>query len=329
MVNEGQSRRGNTGFSGVFIILVALLINTHAVAQQQDKQDVTSETDPYEGFNRAMFSFNDHLDTYLAKPISDVYLWVTPGILKTGVSNFFGNLKDINVILNDHMQGKFEQGSEDAGRFLANSTFGLLGLFDVASDLGLQKHEEDFGQTLAVWGVPQGAYLVLPILGPTTSRGLPGGVVDMAANPSFYVGFMPVQLVSMLNTRANAEGALKFIDEAAIDPYVFTREAYLQNQQHLISDGNVTATVKVLPLEDEIFDDIDAADSKDKAKSADSGKTDIEIDRKNTVPLEDSNTAKAPETKSVSADSENTSQQAAEEKHKKKKKHSRKMVSPR
>jgi phospholipid-binding lipoprotein MlaA len=218
-----------------------------------------------------MFKFNDHLDDFVAKPISDVYLWATPRIIKTGVTNFFSNLKDINVVLNDHMQGKFEQGSEDTGRLLANSTLGLLGFFDVASDLGLTKHEEDFGQTLAVWGVPQGAYLVLPLLGPTTTRGLPGGVVDAAANPTFYVG-MPVQLVSMLNSRANAEGALKFIDEAAIDPYVFTREAYLQNQKHLISDGNITATVNVLPLEDEIFNDADESDSK-VAKSSSSAET--------------------------------------------------------
>ncbi|MDD4913773.1 MAG: VacJ family lipoprotein [Methylococcales bacterium] len=221
------------------------------------KPEVKSDVDPYEGFNRAMFEFNDYLDDYVAKPISDAYLWAAPSFLKTGVTNFFSNLKDISVILNDHMQGKFEQGAEDTGRLLANSSLGLLGFVDVATDLGLKKHEEDFGQTLAVWGVPQGSYLVLPILGPTTARGLPGGVVDAAANPSFYVG-MPVQLVSMLNTRANAEGALKFINEAAIDPYVFTREAYLQNQQHLISDGKISATVNVLPLEDEIFDDEDA-----------------------------------------------------------------------
>lgn len=230
-------------------------------------KDDDTEVDPYEGFNRAMFGFNNNLDDYLAKPISDAYLWVTPRFVKTGVSNFFSNLKEINVVLNDHMQGKFEQGTEDTGRFLTNSTFGLLGFFDVASELGLQKHEEDFGQTLAVWGVPQGAYLVLPILGPTTTRGLPGGVVDAAANPSFYVG-MPVQLVSMLNTRANAEGALKFINEAAIDPYVFTREAYLQNQQHLITDGKVSATVNVLPLQDEIFNEIDAADNDDHGKDS-------------------------------------------------------------
>lgn len=214
----------------------------------------TSATDPYERFNRAMYRFNNHVDNYVAKPISSAYLWVTPGFLKTGVSNFFSNLKDINVVLNDSMQGKFEQSAEDTGRFLTNTTFGFFGFFDIATILGLPKHEEDFGQTLAVWGFPQGAYLVLPLLGPTTVRGVPGGVLDVAANPSTYVG-MPVNLVSMLNTRANADGAIKFIDDAAIDPYVFTREAYLQHQRHLITDGKITGHVDVLPMEDDLFND--------------------------------------------------------------------------
>jgi len=248
--------------------LLALPLSRCAYAQDRsDQENISSglekkgdkaEIDPYEGFNRSMFSFNDHLDDYVAKPISDAYLWVTPGFLKHGITNFFSNLKDINVVLNDHMQGKFQQGAEDTGRFLTNSTIGFFGLIDVATDLGLKKHEEDFGQTLAVWGVPQGPYLVLPILGPTTTRGLPGSVFDVAANPSSYVGIVPVQVVSMLNTRANADGALKFIDEAAIDPYVFTREAFLQYQQHLITDGKVNASVDVLPLEDEVFGDTDS-----------------------------------------------------------------------
>jgi phospholipid-binding lipoprotein MlaA len=239
----------------------------NSTAAKTGNKDGSSNVDPYESFNRSMFRFNDHLDDYIAKPISDAYLWVTPGFLKSGVTNFFSNLKDINVVLNDHMQGKFGQGIEDTGRFLTNSTVGVLGLFDVASELGLNKHEEDFGQTLAVWGVPQGAYLVLPILGPTTARGVPGGVFDVAANPTSYVG-MPVNLVSMLNTRANAEGALKFIDEASIDPYVFTREAFLQNQKHLINDGKVDANVEVQPLEYDIDSEVDEMAATRKAQSA-------------------------------------------------------------
>jgi phospholipid-binding lipoprotein MlaA len=134
------------------------------------------------------------------------------------------------------MQAKFDQSAQDTGRFLMNSTVGVGGLFDVAKKVGLEQHDEDFEQTLAVWGVPQGTYLVLPILGPVTTRGIPGAVFDTAANPASYVG-APVQLVNLLNIRANAEGSLKFIDEAALDPYVFTRESFLQWRKHLATDG--------------------------------------------------------------------------------------------
>lgn len=213
-----------------------------------------NEVDPYEHINRKIYVFNDTLDAYVAKPISDAYLWVTPEFVQTGIANFFSNLKDINVVLNDVMQGKLQQGMEDTGRFTVNSTVGLLGLFDVATEMGLEKHEEDFDQTLAVWGVPEGPYLVLPVLGPTTPRGIPGSIFDTAANPTTYVG-LPVQLVSMLNARANAEGALKFIDEAALDPYVFTRESFLQYRRNLIADGKIELLDDGLDLEEEFYDD--------------------------------------------------------------------------
>lgn len=205
-------------------------------------QTEVQDHDPYEGFNRKVFGFNNSVDDYVAKPISDAYQFITPKFVQTGVSNFFGNLKTINVVLNDLLQAKFSQSASDTGRFAVNSTFGLLGLFDVASELGLEQHDEDFDQTLAVWGVSPGSYLVLPLLGPSTARGIPGAIFDTAANPASYVG-APVQLVSLLNTRANAEGSLKFIDEAALDPYVFTREAYLQWRKNLSTDGKPDETI--------------------------------------------------------------------------------------
>lgn len=205
------------------------------------------EIDPLETFNRKVFVFNDVLDHYVAEPVSDAYLWVTPEFVQSGIANFFNNLKDINVILNDVMQGKMQQGAEDMGRFTINTTFGFLGLLDIASELGLEKHEEDFSQTLAVWGMPEGAYLILPILGSSTSRGVLGSVFDIAANPATYVG-APVQLVQMLNLRANAEDALNFIDEAALDPYIFTRESFLQYRRYLATDGNVQ-------IADDLYDD--------------------------------------------------------------------------
>ena len=225
-----------------------------AVIDADDSVLEASEIDPYEGFNRKIFAINEDLDNYVAAPISDAYLWVAPQFVQTGIANVFNNLKDINVVLNDVMQGKMAQSADDTGRFFINSTVGVLGMFDVATGLGLEKHDEDFAQTLAVWGVPQGPYLVLPVLGPATSRGVPGGVFDTVVNPASYVG-MPVQLLQMLNARATAEGALNFIDEAALDPYVFTRESFLQYRKHLITDGNSEITDDLLDLEDDFYDD--------------------------------------------------------------------------
>ncbi|WP_371927335.1 MlaA family lipoprotein [Methylomonas subterranea] len=191
--------------------------------------------DPYEDFNRSMYGFNMGLDRYVLKPVADGYKFVTPDFMQTGVTNFFNNLKGINVVLNDILQGKFEQGASDFGRFTTNSTIGLFGLFDVASGFGLEQNVEDFGQTLAVWGVDQGPYLVLPVLGPTTVRDGGGIILDKAANPGTYVPGTGV--IEGINDRANAQGALNFIDEAALDPYVFTRESFLQYRNNLINDG--------------------------------------------------------------------------------------------
>ncbi len=246
-------------FSSVFLFGCAST-EVENTAANADGLEVTAEQenpkDPYEHVNRKIYTFNDKLDTYVAKPISDAYIWVTPQFVQTGIANFFNNLNDISVVMNDTLQGKFDQGAEDTGRFLLNSTVGLLGVFDVAKEVGLEKHNEDFAQTLAVWGVPEGPYLVLPVLGPATSRGIPGAVVDTASNPTSYVGF-PVQLLSMLNSRANAEGSLKFIDEAALDPYVFTREAFLQHRNYLIKDGQVEVSNDALDLEEAFYDEED------------------------------------------------------------------------
>ncbi len=258
----------NRGYSLVSVILIFLLSNmltgcaSNEVIEAEAEVVEVFEVDPYEGFNRKMFVFNETLDTYVAAPISDAYLFVTPKFVQTGVSNFFNNLKDINVVLNDVMQGKLSQGAEDTGRFAVNSTIGLLGLFDVATELGLEKHDEDFAQTLAIWGVPQGPYLVLPVIGPATTRGVPGGIFDAAANPATYVG-APIQLIQMLNARANAEGELNFIEEAALDPYVFTRESFLQYRKNLITDGESQNADVLLEedFEDDEFDDEDLVET--------------------------------------------------------------------
>lgn len=207
-------------------------------------------SDPYEGFNRAMYDFNDGVDTYFAAPLANGYKFITPSFVQTGVNNFFTNLKGVNVVLNDLLQAKFIQSAADLGRFTLNTTAGVGGLIDVAKYAGLEQNEEDFDQTLAVWGVPQGAYLVLPFVGPSTMRGAPASAFDSAANPATYAGIasgwvsVPVQFMSAVNARANAEGALKFINEAAMDKYVFTRESFLQWRKNLESDGKVSATIE-------------------------------------------------------------------------------------
>ncbi|MFM8342599.1 MAG: VacJ family lipoprotein [Methylomonas sp.] len=196
--------------------------------------------DPYEGFNRSMYDFNMAVDKTLLKPVANGYKAVTPVFVQSRVSNFFTNLKGINVVINDLLQGKFKQSASDAGRFTTNSTIGLLGLFDVASDFGFESNVEDFGQTLAVWGVDQGPYLVLPLFGPTTLRDGTAIVFDKAANPGTYVPGSGI--VEGISDRANAEGALNFIDEAALDPYVFMRESFLQYRTSLVNDGKTDSS---------------------------------------------------------------------------------------
>lgn len=253
---------------GIVITLSGCATTTEVVEPQAvEPQATVNEADPYENFNRRMFSFNDKVDSYVAEPVSSAYKWITPQFMQTGVYNFFNNLKNINVVINDVLQAKFKQSAQDTGRFTINTTVGVVGLFDVAKHVGLEQNEEDFDQTLAVWGVPQGSYLVLPFLGPSTSRGIPGAVFDTAANPATYVG-MPIQVVSMLNTRASAEGALKFIDEAALDPYVFTRESFLQWRNNLATDGKAEATSDVDGFEEEL-DDGDKGEASKPALSGD------------------------------------------------------------
>jgi phospholipid-binding lipoprotein MlaA len=150
-----------------------------------------------------------------------------------------------------------------------NSTLGMAGLFDVAKSVGLEQNDEDFDQTLAVWGVPQGSYIVLPFLGPITTRGIPGAVFDSAANPATYISpIIPIQALSMVNARANAEGSLKFIDEAALDPYVFTRESFLQWRNHLASDGKESPS----DLDAELLGDTETSQKKIETSSSNTTK---------------------------------------------------------
>lgn len=235
-------------FSHIFCLLfLSVFLSTSVIAQdgveQEPQQESVRNIDPWEGMNRSVFVFNDTLDRWVLKPIATAYRFVLPDFVETGVSNFFSNLLELRNVLNDILQWKWNQAGNDTGRFLVNSTVGIGGLFDVAQHASLDKSDgEDFGQTLGVWGVGDGPFLMLPFLGPSTLRDTAGLPVDWLSDP--------IDLLDDIPTR-NSTLALQFIDtrvglleaEALItgDRYLFFREAYMQRRDYLISDGEITS----------------------------------------------------------------------------------------
>ncbi len=198
--------------------------------------------DPYEGFNRAMYSVNEGIDTVIAKPLAKGYDVVAPLPVKAGVGNFFGNVGDLWIGVNNGLQGKVGHGASDIGRLLVNSTVGILGLFDVASELGLEKHDEDFGQTLAVWGMGDGGYLFWPVIGPRTLRDTGGWLVDTTIDPVWRIRPIAERnstvALRFVDVRASLLPADKVVEEAALDKYAYVRDAYLQRRRSQIYDGN-------------------------------------------------------------------------------------------
>jgi phospholipid-binding lipoprotein MlaA len=200
-----------------------------------------NRADPLEPFNRTIFSFNDKVDQAVVKPVASAYREVTPKLIRTGVTNFFGNIGDVWSAVNNALQAKPQQAFESLFRFTTNTVFGVAGIFDVASELKIPKSSEDFGQTLGHWGVPSGPYLVLPVLGPSTFRDAAGTVVDFNGNlltKSNDVGFRnTVSAVGIVNVRANLLDAGDLLDQAALDKYSFARDVYLQRRRSLIRPG--------------------------------------------------------------------------------------------
>ena len=196
--------------------------------------------DPWEPLNRGTFAFNDHADRLVLKPIAEGYQQSVPAFMREGVNNFYGNLEDVGTGLNNFLQGKPVEGASDLGRFAVNTVLGFFGLWDIATPMGLEKHNEDFGQTLGVWGLRSGPYLVLPLLGPSTLRDAPARAVDPSWYYSDYMNweiYWATRLLDTVRTRANllqAEGVLK---EAALDRYTFVRDAWLQRRQSQVYDG--------------------------------------------------------------------------------------------
>jgi phospholipid-binding lipoprotein MlaA len=204
-----------------------------------------------------MYAFNDSVDSAVVRPVAQAYKDYMPNLVQTGVSNFFDNIGDLNVMVNNLLQFKIENAVSDFGRILWNSTVGIFGLIDVASHMGLEKHDEDFGQTLAVWGVPDGPYIVLPLLGPSNVRDSVGLVGDIYVDPLFQIEeegnvYWGAVILRFIDTRADLLSASRVLEQAAIDPYIFVRDAYLQHRRNLVYDGNppVDETMEFDPATD-------------------------------------------------------------------------------
>lgn len=211
----------------------------------------TNELDPWEGWNRGTQEFNDDLDKAILKPMAKGYIWITPKFVDDGITNFFSNMNDIGVTLNDFMQLKMTQGGMDASRFLINTTAGVAGFVDVAKMIDLPKHNEDFGQTLGFWGVPTGNYLVVPFMGASSPREVVGAIGDALMNPLTYTFAVAgggaavsavnagAKTVDVTDTRADLIPTEKIVDEASVDRYSFIKNAYQQRREYLLHDGNV------------------------------------------------------------------------------------------
>lgn len=227
------------------IVGTMVLLSGCATAPVSDAQD------PWEDWNRKVQGFNDRVDDYVMKPVARGYRWITPSFVDMGVTNFFSNIGDIRVFINDALQGKLTLTGMDSARFLVNTVAGVGGLFDVASEINLPRHVEDFDQTLGYWGMPAGPYLVLPLLGPSSSRGVLGLLGDVATNPISYTGLYvaPVYVsravsgglgaLNAADLRADNLETEKIASEAAIDRYGFFRGAYFSQRDYLINDGKV------------------------------------------------------------------------------------------
>lgn len=203
-------------------------------------QGPANPKDPWEGYNRSMYAFNDSVDKAVLKPVAQAYEAAVPEFVRGMVVSFFGNINDVATGLNNLAQGKVTDGLSDLGRVLINTSLGLGGFFDVATAGGIDKNNEDFGQTLGWWGVPSGPYFIIPFLGPSSLRDAPARYVD----PVFYNRYVDPEALryglaglNVVQTRAGLLKAEKILDEAALDPYAFTRDAWLQRRRHQVYDG--------------------------------------------------------------------------------------------
>jgi len=198
--------------------------------------------DPIESFNRGVFAFNEGVDQAVFKPAATLYRDVTPALVRRGVGNFLSNLDDAWSFVNNMLQFKGRYAMDNFMRFGVNSTFGLLGVLDVAGEMQIERHSEDFGQTLGYWGIQSGPYLVLPFFGPSTFRDAVALPVDMTGDIVSHIGHIPtrntLRVLNVLDTRANLLGVSSALDDVALDKYSFTRDAFLQRRRNAVYDGD-------------------------------------------------------------------------------------------
>ena len=239
---------GRAGLPGAAILALSLIVGGCASTSQ-------NPDDPFEPYNRAMFGFNETVDKAAIKPLAQGYDAVTPLPVRTGVGNFFGNVGDIWISLNNLLQGKPGYALNDAGRVLINTTVGILGVFDIASELGLEKHDEDFGQTLGVWGVGDGAYFVVPFFGPRTLRDAVVLPIDLAGDDVWAIDSVATRNtltgVRLIHTRASLLGVDRTLEEGTLDKYAYARDFYLQQRRYKVYDGR--------PPRDDDLDDLSMA----------------------------------------------------------------------
>jgi phospholipid-binding lipoprotein MlaA len=223
--------------SGIAAVLVLGLAGCATTDEYADPRD------PWEGYNRWMYAFNDEVDKAIIKPLAKGYKAITPAPIDRGITNFFNNLGEVRSIINNLLQFKLQRAVNDVGRLAVNSTIGLLGFIDVASNMNLPPYDEDFGQTFAVWGVDTGPYIVLPLLGPSTGRDTIGLALDWTVEPVRWMTDSSAARTGLLglwfiDRRADLLGASKIMEQAALDPYEFMRDAYLQKRLNDVYDGN-------------------------------------------------------------------------------------------
>lgn len=241
----------------ISLIFMTLVSGCSSVPKGDYERD---KADPHEEINRVSYNFTDSVDRMLLEPAVDVYVDYVPAGTQRSIGNFYDNLAYPNVMLNAFLQGKVRQGFSDSLRFIVNSTVGLFGLFDMATHMGLEKNDEDFGQTLGVWGVDTNSYLFIPFLGPSSDRDAADIPVSVATNVLFYAGYVagaavlaPLTALGAIDKRARMVGPMKIRDQAALDPYLFVREAYLQQREYLVHDGELPLEAYDDPLMDGIL----------------------------------------------------------------------------